>query len=125
MKTWTALVLTALLDSPVQAHHAGALFDHSQTLAANGNVREYLWANPHTNIYLEVADGAGRSDLLIFEGGPAIAMRRSGWAQDTLKVGDKINIRYYPRRDLKPGGQLVSATLADGRTLNLRLGSAP
>jgi hypothetical protein len=125
MKIWNALLLTVLLDSPVLAHHAEALFDHSQVLAASGVVMEYLWANPHTNIYLEMADGAGRSNVLIFEAGPAIAMRRSGWTRDTLKVGDKVLINYYPRRDLKPGGQLVSAMLADGRTLNWRSASAP
>jgi hypothetical protein len=125
MKIWKALALTALLNSPVLAHHAEALFDHSQTLAASGSVMEYLWANPHTNIYLEVADDAGRSNLILFEGGPAVAMRRWGWTRDTLKVGDKLLINYYPRRDLKPGGQLISATLPDGRTLSWRLASAP
>jgi hypothetical protein len=119
------LVLTALLSAPLLAHHAEALFDHSQTQSVSGTVMEFLWANPHTNIYLEVTDAAGHSNVAIFEGGSAIAMRRAGWSRQTIAVGDKLSVSFYPRRDQKSGGQLIAATLTDGRVLRWRPAGIP
>lgn len=117
MKTSPRLILLALFSTPLMAHHAEALFDHSQTRSVTGTVTEYLWANPHTNIFLEVTDASGHTSVAVFEGGSAIAMRRAGWTRESMSVGDKLAISYYPRHDLKPGGQLLSAALADGRML--------
>lgn len=125
MNTSPALLLAALLSTPVMAHHAEALFDRSQTQSTTGTVAEFLWANPHTNIYLEVTGADGRSSVAVFEGGSAIAMRRAGWTRATLAVGDKVALSFYPRRDVKPGGQLISATLADGRVLLWRPPGTP
>ena len=107
------------------AHHAEAVFDHSQTLSVTGTVKEYLWANPHTNIYLEITDASGRSSIAVFECGPANAMLRAGWTRETLSVGEKLTLRYYPRRDLKAGGQLLFATRADGSVLRWQAVATP
>jgi hypothetical protein len=125
MNKLLGLALVTLLSTPVLAHHAEALFDRSRTEAITGTVTEYLWANPHTNIYLEVTDADGRSSVAMFEGGSAIAMRRAGWGRETLAIGDKLALSFYPRRDLKPGGQLISATLADGRILRWQAPGTP
>jgi hypothetical protein len=125
MNTSLQLMLAALLSTPVMAHHAEALFNRSQTQSISGTVTEYLWANPHTNIYLEVTDADGHSSVAVFEGGSAIAMRRAGWTRTTLAVGDKVALSFYPRRDVKPGGQLIDATLADGRVLRWRAPGTP
>jgi hypothetical protein len=117
MKTCAALALLLLCGSRVLAHHAEAVFDRSQVLSVTGTVKGFLWANPHTLIYLEVADSSGRTDVNVFEGGSAVVMRRYGWSRDSLKVGDKLSISYHPRRDRKPGGLLITATLADGKKL--------
>jgi hypothetical protein len=125
MKTLRRLVLALLWSTPLLAHHAEALFDRSKTQTMTGTVTEYLWANPHTNIYLEVTDAEGHSRVAVFEGGSAIAMRRAGWARDTLAIGDKLALSFYPRRDLKSGGQLISATLSDGRVLRWQDAGTP
>ncbi len=114
-----------LLCAPVLAHHAESLFDRSQVQTVDGTVTEYLWANPHTNIYLTVTQPDGRHNIAIYEGGPAIGMRRSGWTRTSVAIGDKLTLSYYPRRDLKPGGQLIAATLTDGRTLRWQTSGAP
>src|SRR5882757_6117750 len=89
------------------AHHAEATFDLSRVLSVTGTIKEYLLANPHTLIYLEVTDSSGKTDLAVFQGGSAMVMTRNGWSRSSLKVGDKIQIDYYPRRDKKPGGMLI------------------
>jgi len=125
MKNSLKLVLAALFCTVSMAHHAEALFDHSRTQSVAGTVMEYLWANPHTNIYLELTDTDGRSSVAVFEGGSAIAMRRAGWTRESLAVGDKLAVSFYPRRDLKSGGQLIAATLTDGRVLRWQPAGTP
>jgi hypothetical protein len=125
MNTWLKLMLAALFSAPLAAHHAEALFDHTQTQSVMGTVTEFLWANPHTNIFLEVTDASGRSSVAVFEGGSAIAMRRAGWTRESMSVGDKLAISFYPRRDLKSGGQLLTATMADGRVLRWQPAGTP
>src|SRR5258708_13984911 len=78
------------------AHHAEATFDLSRVLSVTGTVKEYLLANPHTLIYLEVTDSSGQADLAVFQGGSAIVMTRNGWSRNSLQVGDKIHISYNP-----------------------------
>jgi len=107
------------------AHHAEAVYDRAQTLSVSGTVKIFLWANPHTLIYLEVTDSNGRTDVDVFEGGSVAVMQRSGWARDSLKVGDKLTIRYHPRRDTRHGGQLLTAARMDGTTLGWRPAMEP
>jgi hypothetical protein len=116
----SALAVMLLHMEHALAHHAEATFDLSRVLSVTGTVKEYLLANPHTLIYLEVTDSNGQADLAVFQGGSAIVMTRSGWSRNSLKVGDKIHIDYYPRRDKKPGGMLITATREDGEKLTWR-----
>jgi hypothetical protein len=117
MKIWSALAPMLLYTSHLTAHHAEAAFDHKRLASVPGSVKEFLWANPHSLIYLEVTTASGPIDVSVFEGGSVNAMRRYGWSARSLKPGDKVTIDYYPRRDQKPGGMLVAATLSDGKKL--------
>ena len=117
MKTWSALALMLLYTGHLAAHHAEAAFDRKTPVSVPGIVKEFRWADPHTLVYLEVTAAGGRIDVSVFEGGSVTAMRRSGWSAGSLKPGDKVTIEYYSRRDQKPGGMLVAATLSDGKSL--------
>lgn len=121
MKIWKALVPMLLYTSYVTAHHAEAAFDQNKLASVPGTVKEFLWANPHALVYLEVIGPSGRIDVNVFEGGSVQAMRRKGWSDASLKSGDKVTIDYHPRRDKAPGGMLVAATLADGKKLTWQL----
>ena len=107
------------------AHHAEALYDRSRTLSVSGTVKAFLWANPHALIFLEVSDSSGRADVDVFEGGSVIVMRRTGWARDTLKVGDKVTITFHPRRDNKRCGMFLTALRTDGKVLEWRQATDP
>ena len=120
IKFWSALAVMLLYVGDAVAHHAEAAYDHSRVLSVTGTIKEFLLANPHTLIYLEVTDSSGQTDLAVFQCGSAIVMTRSGWSRNSLKAGDKIYIDYYPRRDKKPGGMLITATREDGEKLTWR-----
>ncbi len=120
-----ALALTAFLAGHAGAHHAESVYDHGRVLSTSGAVKEFLWANPHVLVYLEVTDDKGRTDVNIFECGAVIVMMRNGWSRESLKVGDKLLITYSPRRDARPGGMLLTATDARGRTLGWQTATSP
>jgi diphthamide biosynthesis methyltransferase len=120
MSICCAFAVTLLHMEYAVAHHAEVTFDHSRVLSVIGTIKEFLLANPHTLIYLEVTDSSGKTDLAGFQGGSAIVMTRNGWSRNSLMVGDKIHIDYYPRRDQKPGGMLITATRENGEKLTWR-----
>ena len=42
-------------------------------------------------------------------------LARAGWVKDTLKPGDKVEVKYNPLKEAgKTGGEFLSATLPDG-----------
>ncbi len=118
MKIWSALALMLLYASAATAHHAEAAFDHHKLMSVQGTVKEFLWANPHSVVYLEVTGPGSQTDVNVFECGSVQIMRRNGWTASSLMPGDKVTIDYNPRRDKTPGGMLVAVTLADGKKLS-------
>ena len=103
--------------APALAHHSYAMFDREKNLTMTGTVTEFEWTNPHVWIHMKVPDQAGKDVVWSFEM-QAIAQDSSlGWRADSVKPGDKVTIDFHPLKDGSRGGQLVAATLADGKRL--------
>jgi len=51
-----ALLLCAF---DAQAHHSAAAFDRTKVLTLNGEVKKFIWSNPHTWLHVTVPDGKG------------------------------------------------------------------
>jgi hypothetical protein len=111
----TATVLAA----PVIAHHSfGVAFDANKTVTLAGTITKIEWSNPHTHIYADVKDDAGRVVSWKLEGYPPTVLARTGWKRDvTIKVGDTITMFGYHARDGSPFAHVREVTLTDGRRL--------
>jgi hypothetical protein len=107
-----AAALTAT--SPALAHHSFAMFDMNTEKAVSGTVTEYLWANPHTWIWIEAPSG----EKWGVEGTSPYFLQGHGWSKDTLKVGDKITVTIHPNKDGGHGGAFISMTLPNGRVMD-------
>ena len=83
---------------PTWAHHSHGNYDLTQYIEMEGTVTEVHWINPHTWIYLEVADENGSATIWALEGGGINALTRRGWTQDSVQVGDDISVRCHPLR---------------------------
>jgi Family of unknown function (DUF6152) len=113
----SALVFAAL-SAPAFAHHSFSMFDQDKTVTMKGTVKEVEWTNPHSWLRVVVVDQpSGKSMQWAFEMGPPAAQIARGWKPDSLKPGDTVTVNIHPLKDGSRGGQLVNATLPDGRTV--------
>jgi len=110
--------LAAIVAAPAFAHHSFAMFDSDKMVTMKGTVKEFEWVNPHSWLRVVVQDQtSGKQMNWALELGPPQQQIRRGWKPDSLKPGDPVTVNIHPLRDGSRGGQLVSATLPDGRTL--------
>jgi hypothetical protein len=102
---------------PLSAHHSWPVsYDHLVTV--KGTVKEFVWANPHPMMTLEVQTSNGPEKWLI--GGPAITrLEANGWTKTTVKPGDIITGIGYQFADGEKIVRLERVVLADGRELRL------
>jgi hypothetical protein len=109
-----ALVSVAV---PLTAHHSWPVsYDHLVTV--KGTVLEFVWANPHPMMTLEVqTDGRAEKWQI---GGPAIIrLESNGWTKTTVKPGDVITGIGYQFADGEKIIRLERVVLADGKELRL------
>ena len=109
--------LAVAIATPVLAHHSFAMFDRTKAVNITGNVKEYEWTNPHVWIHIMVPDAQGTAREWSFEMQSVQQDAAAGWRPDSVKPGDKVSIEYHPLKDGSRGGQLMSATLANGQHL--------
>ena len=100
------------------AHHSFAMFDMSKTVTIEGTVKEFQWTNPHAWIEVMVVTPDGPKQYSI-ETHNLRVLTDAGWKFNSLKPGDKVTVVMNPLRNGSAGGGLVSARLADGRTLTV------
>ena len=113
-----AVALAAAIAMPAFAHHSFAMFDQDRTMVLKGSVKELEWNNPHVWLRVIVQDQAtGKPAQWALEMGPPARQLQRGWKPDSLKPGDPVTVNMHPLKDGSRGGQLVDATLPDGRTV--------
>ena len=115
IKNFVVIVSAALILSvPASAHHSFAMFDYSKEITVTGEVKEFLWRNPHIHILVNVPDGKGGMAEWDIEGGTPGNLRRNGWKADILKPGDKLSVVIRPLKNGDNGGNLIRANRGDG-----------
>lgn len=115
----SAFVVLALAAAvmPLSAHHSWPVaYDHLVTV--KGKIIQFVWANPHPMMTIEVDSSAGPEKWLI--GGPAISrMEANGWTKTTVKPGDVITGIGYQFADGQKIVRLERIILPDGKELRL------
>ena len=109
-----ALVSVAI---PLSAHHSWPVGNVLVTV--KGTVTEFMWANPHPMISLDVRNKDGVIEKWQV-GGPAInRMEGNGWTKTTVKPGDVITGIGYQYSDGQKILKLDKAILPDGKEIFL------
>jgi hypothetical protein len=108
------LVLAAI---PASAHHSAAPFDLTKSLTLQGTVEKWVWANPHSWLYIRVVKADGSQEVWGLESGSTGMLARAGWNAADMKPGDKVTVKVAPERTGNHIGLLNEVQLANGQVL--------
>jgi hypothetical protein len=118
MRTFVTIAVAlaaALGGQAALAHHSFAVFFEAEgSVSATGVVTEFNFRNPHATIAIEAMDEAG--DTLIWRGetnSPSI-LRRRGWTQQSLAIGETVTMEGWPARDGSRYMRIRGVRRADG-----------
>jgi|SRR5580704_17112837 hypothetical protein len=120
VKILSAGLAVSLFAGQALAHHSFAMFDPDKLITQEGVVKEFEWTNPHVWLHIMASDANGKPVVWSFEMQAVAAATSGGWRANTVKPGDKVAVEFHPLKDGSRGGELVAATLSDGK----RLGSS-
>ena len=96
------------------AHHSHGNYLTTDWILLDGTVRELHWMNPHSWLYLEVVNADSQPTVWALEGASVTTLRRGGWTQGSVEVGDKISVRCHPLKDGSRGCLLGYLTTEAG-----------
>jgi len=119
------VLITGLLiaSGPLSAHHGNSAYDEAHWITLTGTVTEYVWSNPHCQIFLDVKDDKGKVVNWAIESQSPGIMRRNSWTRTSLQPGDQITITLAPAKNGAPVGFSGDANgkvvFADGRVMKM------
>ena len=86
-----------LLAVPAFAHHGtGASYDQKKVVKMEGVVTEFMWRNPHSSLFLQGKDDAGKPVNFSIEMYSPGQMVKQGYTRTVFKTGDKVSIDVHP-----------------------------
>jgi hypothetical protein len=122
--TLAALILVSLcvVAKDAAAHHGYAVFNTDTQKTISGNIRQFIWMNPHSWVWLDVKNDKGGVDAYGFEGMSPNYLGRRGWTRETLKPGDPVTVTFYPfKNPSQKGGAFLSCKRPNGEVLSMYL----
>jgi Family of unknown function (DUF6152) len=113
----TLAVSFLVAQSTVFAHHGNAAYDDKAPVTFKGTVTDFLWVNPHVQVYLDVKSDQGEVVHWGCETVSPSKLFRSGWTRDSLKSGDQVTVTVFPAKSHAPVGLIRKVVLANGKEL--------
>lgn len=107
----------AFVSLPLFAHHGNAAYDDTKTITLKGTVTQWLWANPHCVLHVDVPDEGGQVVSWIVETENPTSMFNIGWTKDSMKPGDKVTVTALAVKNGQPIGRIVDVLLPSGQKL--------
>jgi hypothetical protein len=102
MKSLTLVLPLLLLCTPASAHHGNSAYDEQARVSIKGVVTEFVWTNPHSQIYLDVKDKNGKAVNWGVETNSPAILTRAGWTSRSIKPGDEVTIIMCPAKNGAP-----------------------
>jgi hypothetical protein len=116
----STLAVTIGLVTPLAAHHGtNASYDPTKPRTLTGTVTEFVWKNPHCQLYFDVKGANGKVAHWSGELNSPSVLGREGWTHKTFQPGDAITLTVFPSRAGAPAG-VVDRThpiLSNGKEL--------
>src|ERR1017187_7226314 len=111
MRVFGLLALVTIACIPAFAHHSlAAVYDEKKPVTLKGTVTKFDWTNPHVFVFLDVADITWSVEF------PSrIELKRDGWTQESIHIGDVITIDASLARDGSKQANANGVILTDGK----------
>src|SRR5215467_5013024 len=125
------IVILLCASATALAHHGNSAYDEQARVPIKGVVTEFVWTNPHSQIYLDVKDKNGKVVHWGIETNSPGILTRAGWTRRSLKAGDEITVILCPAKNGEPvayigsGDPGTKVVFSDGRELDFKDKSAP
>jgi hypothetical protein len=101
----SVLVCTLSVSTATLGHHGtGASYDQTKSVTLTGVVTEFVYSNPHAQLFFDVKDASGK---VVHWGGELNSpgnLRRDGWNKTTFKPGDQVTLNVNPSKAGTPVG---------------------
>jgi hypothetical protein len=109
---------------PLLAHHGtNASYDLNKSVTLKGTVTEFVWSNPHCQLYFDVKDAQGNVVHWAGETNSPGVLLRAGWTRKIMQPGDQITITVHPSKAGAAVGVIQTIVLADGKVLERGAGA--
>ena len=120
----TLLIVSFLaVYSPLWAHHGNSAYDEEHWITISGTVTEFVWSNPHCEIFMDVKDDKGAVVNWAIESQSPGILRRNNWTRTSVKPGDQVTINFAPAKNGAPvgftGNKNGKVVFPDGRILKM------
>jgi hypothetical protein len=96
-----------IVSAPLLAHHGNAAFNYDKKITVSGTVTDWLWANPHCLVKVDVKDDKGEISHWTIEAGGPPDMAREGWTHNSFKPSDEITATIIQAKNGEPIGRFV------------------
>jgi hypothetical protein len=93
-------IFAFVASAPIVAHHgAAAAFDVTKTITVQGTMTEFLFVNPHVQLYFERKNDKGEVEKWQGALTAPSKLSRAGWNKRTLQPGDQVTVSGNPARN--------------------------
>lgn len=114
----------AMFSGPVLAHHGtGSSYEMDKVVTVSGTVTEFVWSNPHSQLYFDVKDDKGNVVHWAGELQSPTALLERGWTKTSIKAGDQVTVTGHPSKAGAPVMVPETVKLANGKVFGRGAGA--
>jgi hypothetical protein len=103
----------------VHAHHSVAMYDNDNLITLEGSVTRVEWTSPHVFVYFSTPGNDGVAVEWSVELDPPVLLRRYGWRQSTVQVGNTAKFTGAPAKSGAPAMRGAIVELENGTQLRV------
>jgi hypothetical protein len=115
--------LLIMIAAPVFAHHGNAAMDTSKRITVTGTITEWVWANPHCWLKMDVTDDKGNVVHWVMEENAPSTLVGFGFTRQSFKPGDKATVTMIVAKNGQRAGR-PNKIVVNGKTYSVYEGSA-
>jgi hypothetical protein len=114
-----------VVSGPVSAHHSLSWADNEHPITVSGTVTEFVFANPHSQVWFDNKDKDGNVVHWMIEIGGPPGLHRAGWTSESIKPGDALTVTGGQAKDGRFIINITGKLLINGKELSTRAGNEP